>query len=64
MTFREKVVEILTQRATEIFDAGTNLDVVDSADFDQIAIDLEDLLINQYSFDPAQAETEKKSEEK
>jgi len=37
MTFRERVIEILTQRSSEIYDGATKLDVIDSADFEQIA---------------------------
>lgn len=51
MTFRERVTEILTQRSSEIYDGATKLDVIDSADFEQIAMDLEELLKTEYSFE-------------
>ncbi len=51
MNFRERVIEILAQRASEIYDGATKLEVIDSADFEQIAMDLEELLRSEYSFE-------------
>lgn len=54
MTFKEKIVEILTQRATEIHDGAERLNVVDSGDFETIASDVEELLAAHYGFTPSE----------
>ena len=52
MTLKEKIVAILTERAYELKDGGTKTQVVEEADFDQIAMDIQEVLKNDYSFDP------------
>ena len=52
MTFQEKIVAILTERSFEIRDGGSKMNVVESTDFDQIALDVLDILSKDYSFEP------------
>ena len=51
MTFREKVVAILTERSFEVRDGASKMEVIESVDFEQIAMDILDLLKNDYNFE-------------
>ena len=51
MTFKEKVVAILTERSFEVRDGTSKMEVVESVDFDQIALDISDVLKNDYNFE-------------
>jgi hypothetical protein len=50
MTLKEKIVQILSERATELHDGAERLNVVDSGDFETIANDVEELLASDYGF--------------
>ena len=52
MTFKEKVVEILQERSFELRDGGSKMAVVEATDFEQIAMDIIEILNTDYSFDP------------
>jgi hypothetical protein len=52
MTFQEQVVAILQERSFEIHDGATKMDVIEGTDFEQIALDLIELLSREYGFDP------------
>ncbi len=52
MTFRDKVVAILTERSFEIRDGASKMEVVEATDFEQLAMDIQDLLKNDYNLDP------------
>jgi len=51
MDLREKIVEILNERSFEIDDGASKLNVVDATDFEQIAIDISEVLNRDYSID-------------
>ena len=51
MTFKEKVVEILQERSFEIRDGASKMEVVERTDFEQIALDLIDVLAKDYNFE-------------
>jgi len=57
MTFKEKVAQILRERSFEIRDGASKMDVVDATDFEQIALDISELLLQEYSFDPDESTT-------
>ena len=52
MTFKEKVTEILQERSFEIRDGASKMQVVEATDFEQIALDILEILATDYSFDP------------
>jgi|GEM_PF-1838319 len=51
MTFQEQVVAILQERSFEIHDGATKMDVIEATDFEQIAMDLTELLAREYGFE-------------
>ena len=51
MTLKEKVVAILTERSFEVRDGYSKMEVIESVDFDQIAMDILDVLKNDYNFE-------------
>ncbi len=51
MTLREKIVAILQERSFEIRDGGSKMEVVESTDFEQIALDIIEVLSKDYSID-------------
>ena len=51
MTFSEKIVAILQERSFEIRDGASKMDVIESTDFEQIALDLIEVLSKDYSFE-------------
>jgi hypothetical protein len=51
MTLKEKVVAILTERSFEVRDGSSKMEVIESVDFDQIAMDILDVLKNDYNFE-------------
>jgi hypothetical protein len=52
MTFQEQVIAILQERTFEIRDGATKMDVIEATDFEQVALDLAELLAREYNFDP------------
>jgi hypothetical protein len=52
MTFQEKIVAILTERSFEIRDGASKMAVVEATDFEQIALDIVEILSKDYDFDP------------
>jgi hypothetical protein len=52
MTFKEKVVEILQERSFEIRDGASKMQVVEGTDFEQIALDILEILSTDYNFEP------------
>lgn len=52
MTLKEKIVAILTERSFEMRDGGSKMEVVEATDFDQIAMDIQEVLKIDYNFDP------------
>lgn len=52
MTFQEQVVTILQERSFEIHDGASKMDVVEATDFEQIALDIIELLSREYGFEP------------
>ena len=56
MTFQEQVVAILQERSFEIHDGATKMDVIEATDFDQIALDIVELLAREYGFNPSTEE--------
>jgi hypothetical protein len=52
MTLKEKVVAILIERSFEARDGTSKMEVVESVDFDQIALDILEVLKNDYNFEP------------
>jgi ribose 5-phosphate isomerase RpiB len=51
MNLKEKIVAILQERSFEIRDAGSKMSVVEETDFEQIALDVIELLARDYSFE-------------
>jgi hypothetical protein len=51
MTLKEQIVAILEERSFEIRDGASKMQVVDATDFEQIALDIVDLLSREYDFD-------------
>lgn len=49
MTFKEKVVEILQERSFEIRDGASKMEVVEATDFEQIAMDIIEVLAKDHS---------------
>ncbi len=52
MTFQEQVVAILQERSFEIRDGASKMEVIEATDFEQIAMDILELLSREYSFEP------------
>ncbi len=52
MTLKEKIVAILSERSFEMRDGTSKMDVVESTDFEQLAMDILDVLKTDYNFDP------------
>ena len=52
MTLKEKIVAILTERSFEMRDGASKMEVVEATDFEQIAMDIQEVLKNDYGFDP------------
>jgi len=52
MDLKEKIVAILQERSFEIRDGGSKMDVVEETDFEQLALDIIELLSRDYSFEP------------
>lgn len=51
MTFKEKIVEILQERSFEIRDGASKMEVVEGTDFEQIALDIVEILSKDYSIE-------------
>jgi hypothetical protein len=51
MTLKEKIVAILEERSFEVKDGGSKIQCVDAVDFEQIALDILDILGKDYSFE-------------
>jgi len=51
MTLKEKIEAVLNERSFEIHDGPTRMDVVDSVDFEKIALDLIEILTKDYNVD-------------
>jgi hypothetical protein len=52
MTLKEKIVAILEERSFEIRDGASKMQAIEATDFEQIAMDIADLLSRDYSFEP------------
>ena len=52
MTLKEKIVTVLQERSFEIRDGASKMDCIEATDFEQIAMDLLELLQRDYNFDP------------
>ncbi len=52
MTAKEMIVAILQERSFEIREGSTKMEVVEATDFEQIALDILELLSKEFSFDP------------
>ncbi|MEZ4814375.1 MAG: hypothetical protein R3A80_04110 [Bdellovibrionota bacterium] len=52
MTLTEKLVAILTERSFEMRDGASKMQVIEATDFEQIALDIQEVLKADYSFDP------------
>lgn len=52
MTLKEKIVAILTERSFEMRDGASKMEVVEATDFEQIAMDILEVLKNDHGFDP------------
>lgn len=51
MTLQEKIVAILQERSFEIRDGASKMEVVESTDFEQIALDVIEILSKDYSIE-------------
>lgn len=51
MTLAEKIVAILQERSFEIREGATKMAVVEGTDFEQIALDIIDMLSKDYSLE-------------
>ncbi len=51
MTFKEKVVEILQERSFEIRDGASKMEVVEATDFEQIALDIIEVLSKDHNIE-------------
>lgn len=51
MTLKEKIEAVLRERSFEIRDGASKIDVVDSNDFEQIALDIIEVLSRDYGFE-------------
>lgn len=51
MTFNEKVVQILTERSFELHDGASKLQAIESADFEQIAMDIIEMITRDYGIE-------------
>ncbi|MEO5668997.1 MAG: hypothetical protein ABIR96_13130 [Bdellovibrionota bacterium] len=54
MTFQEQVVAILQERSFEIRDGASKMEVIEATDFEQIAMDITELLSREYGLEPEQ----------
>jgi hypothetical protein len=54
MTFQEQVVAILQERSFEIRDGASKMDVIEATDFEQLALDITELLSREYGFEPVE----------
>jgi hypothetical protein len=52
MTAKEMIVAILQERSFEIREGATKMEVVEATDFEQIALDILELLNKEFQFDP------------
>jgi len=52
MTLQEKIVAILQARSFEIRDGASKMEVIEATDFDQISLDVLEMLLKDYTFDP------------
>ncbi len=52
MTLSEKIVAVLMERSFEIRDGASKMQAIESTDFEQIALDIVDILAKDYSFEP------------
>ncbi len=52
MTLQEKIVAILQARSFEIRDGASKMEVVEATDFEQISLDILEMLLKDYSFEP------------
>ena len=52
MTLSEKIVAVLLERSFEIRDGASKMQAIESTDFEQIALDLIELLARDYGFEP------------
>jgi hypothetical protein len=57
MTLREQIVAILQERSFEIRDGGSKMEVVEATDFEQIALDILEVLSKEYGFEPEENES-------
>lgn len=51
MTLKEKIEAVLQERSFELRDGASKMDVVESNDFEQIALDIIEVLSRDYSFE-------------
>ncbi len=51
MTFKEKIVAILFERSFEFRDGASKMEVVESSDFEQIALDIVEILNKDYGIE-------------
>ena len=51
MTLKEQIVAVLQERSFAIRDGATKMEVVESTDFEQIAMDFIELLARDYGFE-------------
>lgn len=51
MTFSEKVVQILQERSFEMRDGASKLQAIESTDFEQIAMDIFEMLTRDYGIE-------------
>jgi hypothetical protein len=51
MSLKDQIVTILTERSFEIRDGASKMEVVEATDFEQIALDLIELLAREYGFE-------------
>jgi len=51
MTLKEQIVAVLQERSFAIRDGATKMDVVEATDFEQIALDIVELLARDHGFE-------------
>ena len=52
MSLKEQIVGILQERSFEIRDGASKMEVVEATDFEQIAMDILELLAKDHNFEP------------
>jgi hypothetical protein len=52
MTLKEKIVAVLEERSFEIRDGASKMQAIEATDFDQIALDIVEILSRDYDFEP------------